>query len=231
MAEETTHNEAGEQAPSTVDQQAPSVSEENAPATSEPTSTDIPTANKPDPKAVNSGANPEAVLKKDPKKAIAEKTAKERAEGEAKDAETTEKAKPAAKAKKEKPPALEDKPFTDFIQQDYLPALKAGLTKLGVEDLDLTFEKRKMDVIGFSQLPECWQVVGRWNSSWKQPRQFNIYFFSEDIQGQRGFSYSESSSKPSTLEPFLIDERKVNLDLLIYGAVQRLTAQKWLVRN
>ena len=31
---------------------------------------------------------------------------------------------PAAKPKKEKPPALEDKPFADFITQDYMPSLK-----------------------------------------------------------------------------------------------------------
>ncbi|MGB3208973.1 MAG: DUF2996 domain-containing protein, partial [Crinalium sp.] len=37
--------------------------------------------------------------------------------------------------------------------------------------------------------------------------------------------------KPSTLEPFLIDERKVTLDLMVFGVIQRLNAQKWLVRN
>ena len=35
----------------------------------------------------------------------------------------------------------------------------------------------------------------------------------------------------STIEPFLGDERKINLDLLVFGVVQRLNAQKWLTRN
>jgi len=139
--------------------------------------------------------------------------------------------KPAPKAKKEKAPALEDKPFSDFVQQDYLPALKNSLAKQGIQNLDLTFEKQKILVPGYSSAPECWQVVGRWSSGPKQPRQFNIYFLKEDIQGPKAFSYSESGGKPSTLESFLIDERKVNLGLLIYGALQRLNGQKWLVRN
>ncbi|UBF26761.1 DUF2996 domain-containing protein [Kovacikia minuta CCNUW1] len=160
-----------------------------------------------------------------PAKQPAEKKAKPAA-GDAADGE-----KPAAKAKKEKPPAVEDKPFADFIQQDYLPALKAGLAKQGIKDVDLTFEKQKIGVVGYANAPECWQVIGRWNSGWKQPRQFNIYFLTENIQGQKAFSYSESGGKPSTLESFLIDERRVSLGLLVLGALQRLNAQKWLVRN
>jgi len=136
-----------------------------------------------------------------------------------------------AKAKKEKAPALEDKPFADFVQQDYLPALKDGLAKQGIQEVDLRFEKRKMNVVGYAQAPECWQVIGHWSSGWKQTREFNIYFLDEDIQGQKAFSYSESGGKPSTLESFLIDERKISLGLLVFGILQRLNAQKWLVRN
>jgi len=33
------------------------------------------------------------------------------------------------------------------------------------------------------------------------------------------------------LEPFLIDERKAPLDLLVFGVIQRLNAQKWLQAN
>lgn len=140
-------------------------------------------------------------------------------------------AKPAAKAKKEKPPALEDKPFADFIQQDYLPALKAALIKQDIQDIELTFEKRKINVIGFAQAPESWQVIGRWKSGGKQTKEFNLYFFDETISGQKGFSYSESGGRASTLESFRIDERKVDLGLLVFWTLQRLNAQKWLVRN
>lgn len=223
MAEEQTHNEAGEQAPSTVEKQAPDVAEENAPATSEPEATSIPTANAPEPEAANPETNPNAAEPKEAKKPAAKRPPKAEA-GDGEDA------KPA-RAKKEKGPSVEDKPFTDFIQQDYLPALKEGLSKQGIQNVDLKFEKRKIEITGFTQAPECSQVIGHWNSGAKQPREFIIYFLKDDINGQKGFSYSESTAKPSTLESFLIDERKVNLGLLVFGVLQRLNAQKWLVRN
>jgi hypothetical protein len=136
--------------------------------------------------------------------------------------------KPAAAAKKEKAPALEDKPFAEFISQDYLPALKTGLQKQGIKDAELALEKQKIPIIGFANESESWQVIGTWNNG---QRQFRIYFFEENIQGKRGFSYAQNGGKPSTLEPFLIDERKVTRDLLVFGAIQRLNGQKWLARN
>lgn len=139
-------------------------------------------------------------------------------------------AKPAAK-KKEKPPAVEDKPFPEFIQEHYLPALKKSLAQQGAETVALAFEKQKIPVLGLSNAPECWQVIGRWQTDGKQQREFNVYFFNEDIKGQKGFSCSESQSQASTLESFLIDERKIDLGLLVFGTVQRLNAQKWLARN
>ncbi len=212
MAEEN-HNTAGEVAPSTVDQQAPSVAEENAPSTNVPETTTIPSANAPDPTTANPEVNPNAA-EKAPRPAAAK----------------ADKAEPgvAKAAKKEKAPAVEDKPFADFIQQDYIPTLEAALTKEGISDLRLTFEKQKIQVIGFKGEPECWQVVGRWQGG---RRQFHVYFLKEDIQGQRAFSYADTGSIPSTLEPFLIDERKITLNLLVFGVTQRLNAQKWLVRN
>lgn len=139
--------------------------------------------------------------------------------------------KPAAKPKKEKAPALEDKPFTNFMREDCLPALKKGLEEQGITGVSLAFEKKSIPVRGFSQYPDCWQVIGRWDSGYKQSRQFNLYFFDEDINGKKGFSCAESDGNPSTLESFRIDERKSDLGLLVFWTLQRLNAQKWLVRN
>ncbi|MCE2720642.1 MAG: DUF2996 domain-containing protein [Dolichospermum sp.] len=136
--------------------------------------------------------------------------------------------KTAAKAaKKEKPPALEDKPFEEFMQQHYLPALQEAITKEGVPDVKLTFAKQKYSIIGFTSAEECWQVIGSWQGG---KRQFNVYFPEENIQGKKGFSCNEGK-KPSTLESFLIDERKITLDLLVSRLVYRLNGQKWLGRN
>lgn len=134
----------------------------------------------------------------------------------------------AAKApKKEKPPAVEDKPFEEFIQQEYLPALQKAIVAEGVPDVELTFAKQKYAITGFNFAEECWQIIGSWQDG---QRQFNVYFPDADIQGQKGFSCHEGK-KPSTLESFLIDERKITLDLLVTRLVYRLNGQKWLGRN
>lgn len=141
------------------------------------------------------------------------------------------KAKVAAKAekpKKEKAPALEDKPFADFISQDFLPSLKKTLSTLGFEDADLKFEKKQPAINGLSGMEECWQVFGKLQGGQKK---FIIGFLKEDIQGQKFFSYADRGAHPSTLESFMIDERRITLDLLLLYTVQRLNGQKWLVRN
>lgn len=219
MADQTNHNQAGEVAPSTVDKQAPSVDEEHAPSTDSPEATDLPTANAPDPKAANpeddpNAAKPAAVPPKREKPAAAA---------------TEEKPAAAAKAaKKEKAPAVEDKPFVEFIEQDYLPALQKAIAQQGVQDLQVSFAKQKVPITGFESAEECWQIIGSWSEIGL--RQFNLYFPEEDIQGKKGFSCNEGK-KPSTLESFLIDERKITLDLLVFGLVQRLDGQKWLGIN
>jgi Protein of unknown function (DUF2996) len=205
MAEENNQNQGGQDVPSTVEQKAPSVAEENAPSTDSPETSNIPTANAPDPGSVNAEKNPNAS-----KPAAAKKAAE---------------AKPAA-AKKEKAPAVEDKPFLDFMQQDYVPALSNAIASEGVRDLTLSFAKQQIPVRGV-QLGECWQVIGSWQNGY---RQFNLYFPEENIQGKKAFSCNEGKV-PSTLESFLIDERKVSLDMLVSRLVYRLNGQKWLGRN
>lgn len=213
MSEETKDQGTPEQPPTTADQTAPSVSLENVPSSDSPEASALPSANAPDPTAVSSETNVNAAKPAAAKKAAAAKPA----DGEA----------APAKAKKEKAPALEDKPFEEFIQQDYLPALKNALAKQGLDDALVSLEKQKIPVAGMSA-EDCWQVIGRWQNG---KRQFNLYFPKADINGPRGFSCSDSASKPSTVEPFLIDERKITLDLMVFGVVQRLNAQKWLALN
>ncbi|BAZ37447.1 hypothetical protein NIES4101_33690 [Calothrix sp. NIES-4101] len=193
MAEENNQNQAGY----------------NVPGTDSPETTDMATANAPEPTAVNAENNPNAAQPA-AKKAVA----KPAAEG-----------KPTA-AKKEKAPTVEDKPFLDFMQQDYVPALQKAIASEGVRDLTLSFAKQQIPIRGV-QLGECWQVIGSWQNGY---RQFNLYFPEENIQGKKAFSCNEGKV-PSTLESFLIDERKVTLDMLVSRLVYRLNGQKWLGRN
>nr|WP_287313235.1 DUF2996 domain-containing protein [Moorena sp. SIO1G6] len=139
--------------------------------------------------------------------------------------------KPAAteaKAKKEKPPAIEKKPFTEFVEQHYVPALKTAFAKQGIDDVDVTFAKQKIPIPSLSQMDDCWQVMGSWQNG---QRKFNVYFLDEDIKQQKAFSASANGVKPSTIESFMIDERKVTLDLMVHYTIQRLNAQKWLMWN
>lgn len=134
----------------------------------------------------------------------------------------------AAKAKppkKEKPPKPEDKPFKEFITQEFIPALQADWAQRGINDLNLTFVKEAIPVPGLGG-GLCRQVIGKWGD-----REFRVYFPKEDIKGIKAFSYTEKGAAPATLESFLIDERRITLDLLVSGVFLRLQAQKWIGRN
>lgn len=221
----------------------PAASIEHAPSSDEPQATDFPSANAPDPKTANPDVNPNATG--DKPTAVGEKSettsqtsVKERTKSATDETEKKPAAKkpaakadadkPAAKAKKEKPPAPEDKPFNEFIEQEYVPALKTAFAEQGVQDVELAFVKDKIKISGLSQTDSCWQVVGSWKNG---QRQFNVYFTDADINKQKAFSYATNGTKPSTLESFMIDERKVTLDLLVFYTIQRLNAQKWLAWN
>ncbi len=130
-----------------------------------------------------------------------------------------------AKAKKEKPPAIEDQPFADFIQKHLVPAIETSLATQGWTDLNLQFTKSPVSISGLAGIPDCWQIIGQGQQG---KRQFNLYFFDENIQGQRGFSCSSNQGRMSSIESFLIDERKITLDLLMFGLMKRLNAQQWL---
>ncbi len=134
----------------------------------------------------------------------------------------------AAPAKKAKPPAIEDKPFIEFIEQDFLPKLKESLDNQGLKDIELTFKQDNLPLGGNGANVQCWQVQGNWKQG---QRQFNIYFPDENINGKKAFSCATNGGKPSIVESFMIDERKVTLDLMVLYTLQRLNGQKWLSRN
>lgn len=216
----------------------PAESIEHAPSSDEPQATDFPSANAPDPKAANPDVNPNATGDKPTavgeksqttsQTSVQEPTKSAKDETDKKPAAKAAGDKPAAKAKKEKAPAVEDKPFTEFIEQDYLPALKKAFAKEGIEDVEVAFVKDKIQIAALSKADACWQVAGSWKNG---QRRFNIYFPDEDINKQKAFSWATNGAKPSTLESFMIDERKVTLDLMVFYTIQRLNAQKWLAWN
>jgi hypothetical protein len=131
----------------------------------------------------------------------------------------------AAAAAKEKAPKPEDKPFGEFIQTEFLPSLQKSLTARGVAGLTLQFTEATVPIQGL-EANTCHQVIGIWGD-----REFRVYFPKEDINATKGFSYTEKGGRHSTFEPFLIDERKATLELLVTAVALRLRAQKWIERN
>ena len=131
-----------------------------------------------------------------------------------------------ASPKKEKPPALEDKPFNEFIESHFVPELAKALSEQGLSDLDLQFVKRSLPTQ--SSAEEVWQILGKWLGG---QRSFVLGFPEESIKGLKVFACADGQSTPTDLEAFLIDERKVNLNLLVFGVLRRLNGQKWLGLN
>jgi hypothetical protein len=136
-------------------------------------------------------------------------------------------AKPAAT--KEKKPALEDKPFQEFMNDNFTPALQSALESQGVKDIKVSFVEQSLPAItGANPNDKCWQIIGDWQST---QRQFSLYFLDNNIQGAKAFSYATAGRTPSTIESFMIDEKKVSLDLMVLYTIQRLNSQKWLTGN
>lgn len=146
------------------------------------------------------------------------------------------KAAPKAAAKKEKPPALEDKPFTEFIEQHFIPTLASALKDKGIDDIQLTLDQRPLEVFGVSDDEPYWQVKGQWQNGVGEDatagnRQFNIAFTKDSISSPKLFYFADKGSQPSTIEQFMGDERRITLDLLVLFTLRRLNGQKWLARN
>ncbi len=131
-------------------------------------------------------------------------------------------AAPAA-APKAKPPAIEDKPLPQFAQEHLLPAVTTALEKEQIDGVKLSFESAPILMNASSS---CSQLIGRFSNG----HQFNIYFLDESVSGRKAFS-SSAGGQASTLESFMIDERKATLDILVLYILQRLNSQKWLSKN
>jgi hypothetical protein len=126
-------------------------------------------------------------------------------------------------APKAKPPALEDKPFAEFVPQLLLPALAKEIQSYGGPAAELSFEQGPMPVVGM----DCWMVKGCLPGE----RRFWLCFTTDDINASKTVAIAEAGSEPSLLESFLIDEKRMSLALIVSRLVQRLNGQKWLGPN
>lgn len=126
-------------------------------------------------------------------------------------------------AAKAKPPAPEEKPFGEFVPKLLLPALAKEVAAYGGPAPELSFAQGPMPVVG----ADCWMVKGVLPGE----RFFWLCFTDADINAAKTIALAEGGGPPSLLEPFLSDEKKMSLPLLVSRVVQRLNGQKWLGPN
>tara|TARA_B100001250_G_scaffold382653_1_gene375980 strand:- start:1545 stop:2096 length:552 start_codon:yes stop_codon:yes gene_type:complete len=122
-----------------------------------------------------------------------------------------------------KPPKLEDKPFDEFINLHLIPGLKSSIQSKGILVINIELIEGIRPVVGGN----CWMVFCEISDQ----RKFWLCFNDNIITSDKTILLSESNSDPSTVESFLIDEKKTTLPLLISRVLQRLNGQKWLGQN
>ena len=129
--------------------------------------------------------------------------------------------KPVTEPKKELP--IERKPFQEFINIHLIPALveEINLRGLKVNNINLTNTDRP--IAG----DKCWVI----NCEIKDTCNFWLSFEKEDISSLKSISLSKPNQKPSIIESFLIDEKRITLKLIISRVLQRLNGQKLIGVN
>ena len=130
-------------------------------------------------------------------------------------------AKPIAKPKKELP--IEKKPFQEFINIHLIPSLIKEINQRGLEinNINLTNTNRPIAE------DKCWVI----NCEIKDTCNFWLSFEKDDISSLKSISLSRPNQKPSIIESFLIDEKRITLKLIISRVLQRLNGQKLIGVN
>ena len=129
--------------------------------------------------------------------------------------------KTVPKPKKELP--IEKKPFQEFINMHLIPALKEEINQRGLEINNINLENTNRPIAG----DKCWVI----NCDIKDTCSFWLSFEKEDISSLKSISLSKPNQKPSIIESFLIDEKKITLKLIISRVLQRLNGQKLIGVN
>jgi hypothetical protein len=129
--------------------------------------------------------------------------------------------KPITKPKKELP--IEKKPFQEFINIHLIPALIDEINQRGLEinNINLTNTKRPIAE------DKCWVI----NCEIKDTCNFWLSFEKDDISSLKSISLSKPNQKPSIIESFLIDEKRITLKLILSRVLQRLNGQKLIGVN
>ena len=129
--------------------------------------------------------------------------------------------KTITKPKKELP--IEKKPFQEFINIHLIPALTEEINQRGLEINNINLTNTNRPIAG----DKCWVI----NCEIKETCNFWLSFEKDDISSLKSISLSKPNQKPSIIESFLIDEKRITLKLIISRVLQRLNGQKLIGVN
>ncbi|KAM3683514.1 hypothetical protein ACB098_12G153200 [Castanea mollissima] len=127
---------------------------------------------------------------------------------ETKEVKTAQEEAPA----KAKPPAkAQAKPLPQLMEEDVIPSLKAILeAQPDLSEIELSFQDNRLE-----------------GSFLKNDNPYSFWAFFPDgvLTGPKGFSLSSYGSGASTVEPFLVDEKKITGKHVVFWVEKRLAAQ------
>ncbi|XP_015578106.1 uncharacterized protein LOC8288305 isoform X2 [Ricinus communis] len=128
------------------------------------------------------------------------------------DTKEVKKAEEKTPAAKPKPAAKAPvKPLPQLMEEDVIPSLKAIFeTEQDITELELSFNDNRLE--------GSFRKKGN-------PYSFWAFFPSGVLTGTKGFSLSSYGLGASTVEPFLIDEKKITAKHIVFWVEKRLAAQ------
>ena len=125
------------------------------------------------------------------------------------------------KPKKELP--IEKKPFQEFVNIHLIPSLIEEINQRGLEINNINLQNTNRPIAG----DKCWVI----NCEIKDTCNFWLSFEKDDISSLKSISLSKPNQTPSIIESFLIDEKRITLNLIISRLLQRLNGQKLIGVN
>ena len=135
--------------------------------------------------------------------------------------ETSQLNKTEPKPKKE--PPIEKKPFEVFVNTHSIPSLIEKFKQRGFDTEEINLKNTLRPI----SEDKCWVIYCKV----KDTCNFWLSFEKDDISSPKSISLSKPNQKPSIIESFLIDEKRITLDLIISRVLQRLNGQKIIGLN
>jgi len=129
--------------------------------------------------------------------------------------------KPKVKPKKEIP--IEKKPFNEFINEHLIPEIINEFKSRDKVINEIYIKKTNRPI----SEDICWVIY----CEVRETCNFWLSFEKDDITSLKSFSLCKNYEKPSIIESFLIDEKKITLKLIISRILQRLNGQKLIGAN